>query len=205
MDCTILRATVDLLEPLSEDQDGRSEGAPSILHRLRQQMGSWTPTKSKVGRTVRVFMHWLRRWLKTSKPTEWLTGTSALVALLTGLSLYRSAVIDTKSAAADAKSQLVKIQEIQLESRKETVESLVSLLKSENTRLAEQRNEIDKQQSLLKSEQEALERRRQDISKEFDRRRDQTAKLQQENEKNLFLEGALPKQKPGQNQRTGQN
>ena len=61
---------------------------------------------------LRGFGVWLRRWLRTSKPTEWMTSTAqvmaVMVAIITGIIYLRSGALDSRKAAIDANIALLK-------------------------------------------------------------------------------------------------
>src|SRR5262245_15741821 len=71
-------------------------------------------------RTVRVFIHWLRRWLKTAKPTEWIT---CLTILSGAVVAYRSGILDTKKGEIAAGNALLKLEQKKLEADKAKIEN----------------------------------------------------------------------------------
>jgi hypothetical protein len=80
------------------------------------------PTPAFV-RTLRLrgFGIWVRRWLRTAKPTEWITSTAQMmavvVAITTGIIYLRTGALDSRKAAIDANISLLKIDERDLQGR----------------------------------------------------------------------------------------
>ena len=91
-------------------------------------------------RRRRGFMIWVRRWLRTSKPTEWITSTAQMMAVVaaitTGVIYLTSGVLDSRKAAIDANIALLKIDERYLEGR-------IAKLKNDEMRIKENRALLD--------------------------------------------------------------
>jgi hypothetical protein len=87
-------------------------------------------------RRLRGYGIWVRRWLRTSKPTEWMTSTAQMmavvVAITTGIIYLRSGALDSRKAAIDASISLLKIDERCLEGR-------IATLKYDEKRIEESR------------------------------------------------------------------
>jgi hypothetical protein len=69
----------------------------------------------------RGFHVWLRRWLRTSKPTEWITSTAQMLAVLTAITtgtIYLlSGTLDSKKAEAETKLAIARLEERNIENR----------------------------------------------------------------------------------------
>ena len=70
---------------------------------------------------LRGFGVWIRRWLRTSKPTEWMSSAAQLLGVLatiTGAVIYlKSGVLDSRKAAVESNIALLRIDERHLEDR----------------------------------------------------------------------------------------
>jgi len=70
---------------------------------------------------LRGFGVWARRWLRTSKPTEWITSTAQMLAVITaittGIIYLRSGSFTAKQDAINATNERLKAEGIRLEAR----------------------------------------------------------------------------------------
>jgi hypothetical protein len=73
----------------------------------------------KTDRTSRAFRHWVRRWLRTSKPTEWITSASQFIAVLSaliaGIIWISNGVFDQKRSELEARRSELSMQNSKLE------------------------------------------------------------------------------------------
>jgi hypothetical protein len=113
--------------------------------------------KKSMQRSHRTFRVWLRKWLKTSKPTEWLSSlttlTGVLIALGSGLLAYQSGLFDVKRESLNIQTAQLRMEQKELQANKVVLDQEVRLAKREleNTKvaLAEKRSEVGKQAKII--------------------------------------------------------